>query len=399
MNIKSLNNFPNTFFQNNFNNNRIPKKTNHLKTNISTQELFNQPTKNRIGNQHGYDFEKSMKTDIISSKYGMNDLMVLNESGSSIEINMHRSQTIDYIEKLVSKDNYYRNHIETNFSGIEKKSYLKSLNENINHVKEKISASISKVIGNEMNFNDKELEDFKISINSIISDRIKGINLSTKATSLKNLNYNDLKNIVSALKGIDRSTQSSYNTNEQLSGIGLLAMKNKFIAAKTNLPDVVKTKFSDLITNRTQNLLKEKLHFLKLSHELDMCWNREEGIIVDEEAEELKLELFFKKIQKNFSELKDKTNNINFESNNFKINFIDIIENLKSLYLETTNEPNNTPEKSGIHTSSKHIESKNKILNALSSDWNMFLDSMSLSENKDNYYISPNNGNIIDHFA
>lgn len=317
-------------------------------------------------------------------------------SGNS---SMYSQDNTYKIDKLVDTAKKYTKYINDNFTGAKKQDYLNSLNGYMNYAKDLISSEISYNIGRFFDLDNNDISGIKNNIDSIIYNRLNNITTTGEATSLKDMNYKDLKILSAGIDGISKSLlQDFYSSSGYgVSTLGMAKMKTNFIVEKTNLSASLKTKLSSFVDNKIAKDLDsiyKSIEFTQMQREV---FARERGYSladitgVDSSS---RVKYLKERTLDNYR----KFANVKFDMN-FMKSFLSIMKSVNKQYSEDIDYYKKIDAKLGSEIAKSISEKQRTITDDLSCDWNDFIDKVYTSEDKSQYYLPASNHNIVDAFA
>lgn len=333
-----------------------------VKASISSKQLLNERN-TQLKQLSNKNFEDTMHSNIFKGLKGYLGCGITESINSYIS----GEELLSNIDNIVKKERHYKNYINKNFHGTERKEYLKSLNENIDYAKDVIADSIVTKISCSLSCTTEELKDIKKDITSIIDNKIVGRNNSNKLTSIKDINYKDLKNIITGIDSINENSTSNSFIN-----LGYAAMKANFINEKTDLPASIKAKFLENVENQKNAILMK----ISLDEVFKRSMGREEYNKFDK--------MYFDRLKKTTTQTYNNFSKLNF-SKNFTENFIDELQRIENFYSKNKEYFNNA-----------NYESEKVNYNNFASRWNNFINKIEISEEKSKYFLPSDENKLID---
>lgn len=269
------------------------------------------------------------------------------------------------IDALADMAQKYTKYINENFDGDKKQDYLNSLSSYVNSTKASIASEITSNISEFFKLSAKDADDVKSNINSIIDNRLNNTKSTKESTSLKDMNYDDLKTLNASIEGISKSLYndfySSENVDSRVGAMGMAEMKTSFIQEKTNLPSNIKIMISDRVNNEISKGIDEVCAYEKLSEHLKKVFNHENDDSYNNPNNDM-IEKFRQRVLNTYKKFKD----IKFDTD-FMNNFINMMNNYSD----------------DDHTS----------------DWDNFVDKVYEKKDRSKYYLPSTKHNIINSFA
>lgn len=333
------------------------------------------------------DFEQNMAADFTSvSKW----------SGFS---NLHFQDNTHKIDDLVDTANKYTKYINDNFTGDKKQDYLNSLNGYVDYAKDLISSEISFYIGRFFDSHNNDISDIKNNIDGIIDNRLNNIITSGEATSLKDMNYNDLKILSAGIDGISKSMLEDFYSSGgfDAASLGMAKMKTNFIVEKTNLSASLKTKLSSFVDKKIDKDLDDIYKSIDFMQMQRAVFAREKGFSLDD-ITGVDSSNMAQKLKERSSNNYKKFATIKFDMN-FMNSFLDIMKNIDEQNKEDINYYKKIDAKLGTGIAKSVSQKQKTFADNLTSDWNNFIDKVYTGPDKSQYYLPASNYNIVDTFA
>lgn len=348
------------------------------KPNISEEQLS--PNRTAISSD---DIEQAMLKDFTNLSQW---------SGFS---NLYFQDNTQKIDNLADTAKKYTKYINENFSGDKKQNYLDSLNGYVDFAKGLVSSEISFNIGKFFNLNGNDTSDIKNNIDSIIDNKLNNIAGTKKTTSLKDMNYQDLKVLSAGIDSISKSFEDFYFSGDGLNVgyLGMAKMKTNFIVEKTNLSDSIKTKLSECVDNK---ITKEMDSIYKALEFMDKQ-RKAKGFLLKHITDEESFSIL-KKSKEHVSKTYKKFANVKFDKD-FMNNLLNIIKDSNEKHSDDTDYYKKVDVKQGTGTSKSISKSQNDTTDKLACDWNNFIDKVYTGDDKSQYYIPSSNHNIVNIFA
>lgn len=348
------------------------------KPNISEEQFS--PNRTAINSD---DIEQAMRKDFTNLSQW---------SGFS---NMYFQDNTQKIDNLVDTAKKYTKYINENFSGDKKQNYLDSLNGYVDFAKGLISSEISFNIGKFFDLNKNDISDIKNNIGSIIDNKLNNISDTKETTSLKDMNYHDLKSLSAGIDSISKSFEDFYFSADGLNvgSLGMAKMKTNFIVEKTNLSDSIKTKLSE----RVDNKITEQLDDICKAQEFMQKQRKAKGFLLEDITDEDSSSIL-KKLKEHVSKTYKKFVNVKFDKD-FMNNLLNIMKDSNGQYSDDIDYYKKVDAKQGNGTSKSLPKSQNTSTDKLACDWNNFIDKVYTGDDKSQYYIPSSNHNIVNAFA
>lgn len=333
------------------------------------------------------DIEQSMCTDFA------------NLSQWSDFTTLYFKDNTEKIDNIVDMSKKYTKYINDNFNGDKKQNYLDSLNGYVNFAKDIVSSEISFNIGKFFNLDKNDISDIKNNIDSIIDKKLKNTTIIDKTTSLKDMNYQDLKILNIGIEEISKSMIRDFYFSDGLnvSALGMAKMKTNFIVERTNLSDKIKTKLSDCVDKKITEELDSIYKALDFSQRQRKVFAKEKGVSL-EEITGIDSSTRLEKLKERTSNTYKKFKNIKFD-NNFMNNFLSIMKNINEQYLDDINYYKKVDAELGTGISKSISELQRTITDKLTCDWDNFIDKVYTEDEKSQYYLPSSSHNIVDTFA
>lgn len=354
------------------------------KLNISEKQLLPNQSVTNLD-----DIEQAMLTDFT-------DLSRWSWSSFSTLYFKDNTQKID---NLVDTAKKYTKYINDNFNGDKKQTYLDSLNGYVNSARNLISSEISCNIGKFFDLDANDISDIKNNINSIIDNKLNNTTTKSKTTSLKDMNYQDLKILSAGIEGIGKSLMEDFYCSDgfNVAALGMAKMKTNFIVEKTNLSDNIKTKLSDYVDNKLTKELDSIYKALEFMQKQREVFAKEKGFSLEDITGENSFSRL-EKLKGRASNTYKKFTNIKFDMN-FMNNFLGIMKNINDQYSDDIDYYKKVDAKLGTGISKSIVESQKTINDKLTCDWNDFIDKVYIEDDKSQYYLPSSNHNIVYTFA
>lgn len=350
------------------------------KLNISEEQLS--PNRTAIDSD---DFEQAMLKDFTNlSQWQWSDFS-----------NLHFKDNTQKIDNLVDTTKKYTKYINENFIGDNKQKYLDSLNGYVDFAKDIISSEISSNIGKFFSLNTNDISDIKNNISSLIDNKLNNITDTKKTTSLKDMNYQDLKILSAGIDSISKSFEDYYFSADGLnvSYLGMAKMKTDFLVEKTNLSDSIKTKLSDCVDNK---ITKEMDSIYKALEFMDKQ-RKAKGFLLQPMTDEESFSIL-EKSKDHVSKTYKKFVNVKFDKD-FMNNLLNIIKDSNNKVSDDTDHYKKVDAKQEGKTNKSLSKSQNTITDKLACDWNNFISRVYTGDDKSQYYIPSSNHNIVNTFA
>lgn len=303
------------------------------------------------------------------------------------------------IDNLVNTAKKYTKYINDNFNGDKKQTYLDSLNGYVNSAKDLISSEISCNIGKFFDLDANDISDIKNNINSIIDNKLNNTTTKSKTTSLKDMNYEDLKILSAGIESIGKNLMEDFYCSDgyNVASLGMAKMKTNFIVQKTNLSDNIKKKLSDCVDNKVNEDLDCIFKLQGFAQRLREVFAREKGFSL-EEITGVDSSSRLEQLKKRTSNTYKKFTNIEFNMN-FMNSFLNIMEDINKQCSDDIDYYKKVDAKLGTGISKSIAESQKTINDKLTCDWNDFIDKMPIEDDKSQYYLPSSNHNIVYTFA
>lgn len=291
------------------------------------------------------------------------------------------------LDRLVDVAKSYNKYINDNFKGDEKDAYLKSLDSYINSAETMISGDTSSQIGKFLNLSKEETASLQSNINSIIDERISGKTNAAKSSS--DLDYSNLKTlgagVASISKDLGLTVDSSADGNSFVASLGMAKVKADFIAEKTSLPDNIKKKLLTSVNDKVNEGINNINKFLETAEKIHAVFAKEKGINLPSHMEILK-----ERLSGTYNQFK----NIKFDKN-FRLGLLNILESINKQYSDDIDYYKKIDEKLGTKISESLKEKQASFAENITSDWNDFVDSINITEDKSQYYLPSSEHNIV----
>lgn len=385
MNINTVNNTHSDFLTTDYTVKNGPNNNvRAIQSNITQDEFLD--TSISRNNEFGNNFVNKMYQDVVDFK---------NSSYNSFS-----GDNIDRIDTTIYKSKKYTEYINNNFNGTEKDTYLAVLNKAVSYTENDIAENISKGFSEFLNLNNKDTINIKNNVISIISDKINGNVSENKDASDLSMDYDGLKTLSSAIKGISKNINVEisvglFDVAGRTASLGLAMMKTNFIVEKTNLPYKLKmqllTSVTDKVIEQTKNTLINQTIF-----------NDAQNIIALERSGALNKfssknndNVGYCNIKNDIDSIYKKFNNIKFNNIDFKSQLLDLLKNINTLYSQQVNYYKDADYQSGTHISKGIEKSQTTFSDKLTSDWDKFIDNTNINEDKSIYYLPASNHNAI----
>ncbi|KAJ52461.1 hypothetical protein BD780_001096 [Clostridium tetanomorphum] len=303
------------------------------------------------------------------------------------------------IDTLVNATKKYTQYINDNFDGDKKQKYLDSLNKYVNLAKSSISDEISCNISKFFKLDINDTNDIKNNISSIIDNKLNNTTKTDKSTSLKDMNYEDLKILSAGIESIGKNLMEDFYCSDgyNVASLGMAKMKTNFIVQKTNLSDNIKKKLSDCVDNKVNKELDCIFKVQGFAQRQREVFAREKGFLL-EDITGVDSSSRLEQLKKRTSNTYKKFTNIEFNMN-FMNSFLNIMKDINKQCSDDIDYYKKVDAKLGTGISKSISESQKTITDKLTCDWNDFIDKMYIEDDKSQYYLPSSNHNIVCTFA
>lgn len=330
------------------------------------------------------NFENNMRADITG--YIIDDMNCDFASGDGMA----------KIDTLVKKSEEYTSYINKSYEGAERDWYLSALNQNVNDEAYNIAEYMSNGFSKFLSLNEKDADSLKTDIASIIMSRTGRKSSADSSKAGMNLDYDDLKTLNTAVRGINKDLgigngASSLDFTAQAAYLGQALMKANFVAEKTNLPDKLKKHLSDAVLSKVQKGIKDILSTEKVSEYFRNVWAKEKNVTLNNSI--------YDSVKKDIANIYEGFNKVNFKGRDFRTQFMKLLQFINESYLEKIQVYKDADKKLGTNTASRLEKAQSTFNDNFSSDWNDFIDNVSIEGDKSIYYLQASNHNLIDVLA
>ena len=266
--------------------NTIPSYINNTNTNTNINKDNNievTPSKNMVVLRPDSSKELSKNADPIKTD-DFQEAMYQDLTGFPIYYNKGCYQdNTGSLDSIISKAQKYKDYINNNFAGEDKKKYLNCLNEFTNDAAQIASSFIAGGIQNFFGLDQAKTQDISDNIVSIVTDKINVKVRAKQSTSLEDMDYDTLKTLSGGLAGIDKAF--TYNmfcgfddVNSHAACLGLANMETNFLVQKTDLPDKIKEQLTKRVNKKVEDGINDAINLAATVAKIRATLAKEKGV-------------------------------------------------------------------------------------------------------------------------